>query len=70
MYFGTSSGDYDYENPVDLGNVTSQVFPNVTESVYYLAITAYNSKRHRDGNTQGAYDLQTKNHSKTSGFFR
>lgn len=42
MYYGTSSGDYEYS--VDVGNTTNCSISGLTEgSTYYLAATAYNT---------------------------
>lgn len=53
LYLGEATGDYDYETPFDLGNITSLYAPGLPSGMtWYAAVTAYGI---RDNPVGGPY---------------
>jgi len=43
IYYGTRSGEYNYEIQIDSAGLTTYVVENLVEDTYYFAATAFNS---------------------------
>jgi len=49
IYYGSSSDGDNYMFSLDVGNVTTYKFENLSPSTYYLAVTAYDTSANENG---------------------